>query len=407
MVSISDTRKPGCLRKGFTLCVGLAFGLLAHGQTSWPDIRMEQGEGIRFEAKERSLSLNLSLRTFTQLTYDLDQDFHLTNHSEEIRRVHLVFTGHLFSPKLTYALLIGFAPNDHKPLPNGNSNLLRNAFLCYRPNPHWEFTFGQKKVQSNRAFIDLGLALSFVGRSIVSQQFNTDFDFGLFGEYHTTLGKQAPLKLKASITTGEGRNFGAADRSSGFAYTGRVELYPLGSFKHRGEQYEGDFERERQPRLMIGAGYSHNDRAVRLHGQLGNLMPEAETRTQGLYFVDAAFKWQGFAIEADFMGRHCTNPLFLSDPESFIFTGCGFNGQTSYLFRHNWNVALRNATLFPEQKIRSVIGYQRSNQTSLGIAKLLHGHHFKVQADASFTCRAQASQPYDRWQFRFAMEMDF
>lgn len=72
--------------------------------------------------------------------------------------------------------------------------------------------------------------------------------------------------MKASITTGDGRNF-RLSTNSGLAYTARVELFPLGRFKALGDVTEGDFEREETPKLMIAGAYSYNDRAARIQGE--------------------------------------------------------------------------------------------------------------------------------------------
>lgn len=204
---------------------------------------------------------------------------------------------------------------------------------------------------------------------------------------------------------GEGRNWGKSSSQSGFAYSGRLELFPLGSFKGKGEAFEGDYEHEEQPKLMLGGGISYNDKATRLNGQTGDFLPNGETRSLKSYFADLVFKYRGFAFAADFMGRACSDPLFDAAPETAIFAGKGVNVQASYMLPKHWSLALRNATLFPDEEICPVVGYKQFNQTTLGITKYLMGHNFKVQADASYNHRTEALAGYDRWQFRFVLEV--
>ena len=117
---------------------------------------------------------------------------------------------------------------------------MRDAIVYYVPNATWNIGFGQTKIKANRARINSSSALQFVDRSIVNSEFNLDRDFGFFGEYNMRGGEGFNLSAKGSVTLGEGRNWGSSS-NGGLAYTGRLELYPLGRFKSKGDVMEGDF----------------------------------------------------------------------------------------------------------------------------------------------------------------------
>jgi hypothetical protein len=102
------------------------------------------------------------------------------------------------------------------------------------------------------------------------------------------------------------------------------------------------------------------------------------------------------------MGRICDNPLYSGD--LFTYAGKGVNAQTSYIFRKNWEVALRNSMLLPDAKVRPMVGYSGFNQTTFAVTKYLIGHSLKVQADASYNYRTEALNAYNRWQLRFVLE---
>ena len=366
---------------------------------------IEVGKGVSFQARNKTFGMTMRARMQSLLEFDLDEDFHHTMTDAEVKRIRLNFEGYVLSPKLLYSIQLGFAPNDMKSAPNGNSNIVRNAILYYKPNSHWNFGVGQAKIKVNRAHSTSSSALEFVDRSIVDGQFQLDRDFGFFGEFYHTVAGSLDVAAKASITMGEGRNWGKSSSQSGFAYTGRLELFPFGSFKGKGEALEGDYEHEEQPKLMLGGAFAYNDNTTRLHGQTGDFLPDGETRSLKSYFADLVFKYRGFAFAADFMGRACTNPLFATAPETAVFAGKGVNVQASYMLPKHWSLALRNATLFPDEEIRPVVGYKQFHQTTLGITKYLMGHNFKVQADASYNHRTEALAGYDRWQFRFVLEV--
>lgn len=271
--------------------------------------------------------------------------------------------------------------------------------------PVYKIGFGQTKIKANRARINSSSALQFVDRSIVNSEFNLDRDFGFFGEYNMRGGEGFNLSAKGSVTLGEGRNWGSSS-NGGLAYTGRLELYPLGRFKSKGDVMEGDFEGEEQVKILVAGAYSYNHKASRLKGQRGAVMPDDATRNIGSYFADFILKYRGFAFYTDFMGRSCDRPLFDPQSNAFVYSGQGLNIQTSYLFDKKWEVALRNSTLFPEHEVQPFAGYKRWNQTTVGITRYIIGHSLKVQADMSYNHRSESFDPdYNRWEIRFQLEL--
>ena len=335
---------------------------------------------------------------------DFDDNFSLQETQARVKRLRWRFDGYIFSPKLLYSIQLGFTPYDSKVLPNGNQNIVRDAMIYYMPNANWNIGFGQTKIKANRARVNSSSALQFVDRSIVNSEFNLDRDFGLFGEFYKPLIGDFNMAAKASITLGEGRNW-SSSKQSGFAYTGRLELYPFGRFKSLGEVAEGDFERESNVKVMLAGAYSYNDKATRLQGQNGAIMPNGETRNLHAYFVDFILKYQGFAFYTDFMGRSTSQPLFNNEASPCIYKGNGVNVQTSYLFPSNWEIALRNSTLLPAKEVQPIVGYKKHNQTTLAVTKYLIGHSLKIQADASYNTKRASVEPYNRWQLRFQVEL--
>ena len=51
------------------------------------------------------------------------------------------------------------------------------------------------------------------------------------------------------------------------------------------------------------------------------------------------------------------------------------------------------------------MGYKNYNQTTVAVTKYLIGHSLKVQADASYNHQSEALLPYNRWEFRFQVEL--
>ena len=209
---------------------------------------IEVGKGISFEPKDKKYRMTMRFRMQNMLAFDFDRNFSHTDTEARVKRLRLRFDGYIFSPKLLYSIQLGFTPYDSGDLPNGNTNIVRDAMVYYMPNDNLSIGFGQTKIKANRARVNSSSALQFVDRSIVNSQFNLDRDFGFFAEYYKPLVNDFNIGLKGSITLGEGRNWSESNKG-GFAYTGRVELYPIGRFKSLGDVAEGDFEREERPKI--------------------------------------------------------------------------------------------------------------------------------------------------------------
>ena len=365
---------------------------------------IEVGKGISFSPKDDSFKTTIRFRMQNLVGASFDKSMGVTEVNGQVRRLRLRFDGFIFSPKFIYSIQLGFTGSDAKPTPNGKSNLILDAIAYYKPNSSWNLGLGQAKIKANRAMLNSSGSLQFVDRSIVNSEFGGDRDFGLFGEYYYGGIDKFALAALASVTLGEGRNWGASN-NGGLAYTGRLELFPLGRFHAKGEYVEGDTYHEETPKIMLGAGYSFNHRSQLTRGMKGSMLPGDETRNIGSYYADMIFKYRGFSFNADYMGRHAADPVGFAS-SSFVYTGSGVNVQASYLFDRKWEVAIRNSSMLPSREVRSFAGYKVWNQSTLGVTRYIIGHSLKLQLDLSFNQMAEPASPdYDRLAVRFQLEL--
>ena len=397
----------GYLRFGILLLTLLPGTAVQAGARQADSVRRtataEVGKGIVYRSPGEGFSLTMRLRMQSFVGLDFGRDFAFREIEARIKRLQVKLDGYVYTPKLIYSIQLGFT--GHAANARSNANIIGDAILYYRPSPAWNIGLGQAKVQANRAQITSSGLLEFVDRSIVDDQFNADRDFGLFVQYVLPRAKGFTFTAKSSITLGEGRNWGRST-NGGLVYTRRVELYPLGRFKEKGESSEGDLAHEEQVRILLAGAYSYNRKAVRTQGQRGDLLPDDASRNLRNWYADLLLKSRGFSCCADFMGRSCRPPVFDDEARTWIYAGWGFNVQAGYVIRKRWEIALRRSTLFPRREVQARAGYQCRSRTSLGISRYIVGHAIKMQADLSYDRRTRAvSNDYDRWAFAFQLEM--
>jgi phosphate-selective porin OprO and OprP len=345
-------------------------------------------KGIEFIGKDSLFSMRIQFRMQNRaafLTRD-DKDFSAGSYEFRVRRLRLKLEGFVYSPKLTYKIQLAFSRGDmdwdmtQESQVNTSVNIVRDAVVYFEPWKDLKFGFGQTKLPGNRQRVISSGDQQFADRSIVNATFTIDRDFGFFGSY-----KRNYFTVSASLTSGEGRN--SSGSNSGLSYTGRIEALPFGAFADKNDYQEGDLAREQKPKLSIGASYNFNDDAVRAGGQLGrDLYTKTDMET---FSLDLLFKYKGFALYSEFMQRNCSNPItYTSDTLSIqpIYAGYGFLQQVSYLFKSNWEVALRYAEVTPFSSVYNnpdftSINLKKNQEFQLGVTKYFYGHRVKVQGN--------------------------
>ena len=155
-------------------------------------------------------------------------------------------------------------------------NIILDAVFFYNLNKNWTFSFGQTKLPGNRERVVSSGNLEMVERTFVNARLNIDRDMGLQGTYTNNINN-VHFAIKGAITSGEGRNFITTDE--GLAYTGRVEVLPLGKFENKGDYSMGDLVREKSPKLSVGFVAHANKGAIRQRGQTGRFLYEPRDLT--------------------------------------------------------------------------------------------------------------------------------
>lgn len=344
---------------------------------------IEDFDGIEYTGDDSTFYINFRFRMQNRLRYTSisGEDLGAESLEARIRRLRLRMDGYIYTPKLSYTIQLGFTRGDQDYDDTDVVNIVRDAVIFYNFTDNFYVAFGQNKLPGNRQRVNSSGELQFAERSLVNSHFNIDRDFGIKAYYSPKVGS-VPFHFKGAISTGEGRVTTTTD--DGLAYTGRAEFLPLGEFTNDGDYYEGDLEYEQTPKLSIGGGYSHNSRTTRVGGQTGIYI--STPLTLNTSFVDAIFKYRGWAYQVEYMKRDTDDP-FTTDLEgelAYAFEGQGVNQQLSYLLNRTagYELAGRYTWIKPHEDISA---YEAQTEVlELGVTKYFRAHRLKMQVNASY-----------------------
>ena len=352
------------------------------------------GKGLfNLVGKDSTWSMKVGLRFQTLATSNWDVSNGLSNPESSmlIRRSRLKFNGFAYSPKLKYKIELGFSNKDESGASEYTSNAPRqilDAVLKWNFSGNFVLWAGQTKLPGNRERVISSANLQQVDRSLLNSKFNIDRDIGIQLRHHFNLTDVFLVKEIFSIAQGEGRNI-TTGNIGGHQYTTRVELFPFGDFKSKGDYKGSDLKFEPNPKLSLGFAYDFNNDASKTRSNQGSYM----LNDTGFYatdistlFIDAMYKHQGFSFMGEYANRNAADAIAKNSDGTLtgdeVQVGTGLNLQTGYLIAKNLEVSARytNITLGRNSAAKAT-----ENQYTLGLSKYIAGHKLKVQTDISYT----------------------
>lgn len=356
------------------------------------------GKGlINFTAKDSSFSVKfaprIQVRTNAMWDHDGDQ-YGKAEYNFLVRRARLKFDGYAFSPKLKYKIELGLSNRDISGANQFNRNTPRyilDAVIMWNFYENFELWVGQTKLPGNVERVVSSGNLQLIDRSLLNSRFNIDRDMGFQLRHKIKATNKFLIREKVALSQGEGRNI-TEGNLGGLQYTGRIELLPFGTFQSKGDYSQSDLKREPEPKLMLAATYDYNQDAVKTRSNLGSFMLREDGTLYetdiSTFFVDAMFKYQGFAVMAEYASRDADAPIALeadgSPTGDIVTVGNSLNVQGSYLFPSNYEFTGRYTTVSYD----AIAGRSDEDQYTLGVSKYIVGHKLKVQSDISYTERA-------------------
>ncbi len=338
-----------------------------------------------------TMKVGLRFQTLATSKWDVNNGLSNPESSMLIRRSRLKFDGFAFSPKLKYKVELGLSNRDQSGASEYTSNAPRyilDAVLKWNFSGNFVLWFGQTKLPGNRERVISSANLQQVDRSLLNSRFTIDRDMGVQLRHHFNLTDTFLVKEIFSIAQGEGRNI-TTGNLGGHQYTTRVELFPFGDFKSKGDYKGSDLKFEPSPKLSLGVAYDFNNNASKTRSNQGSYM----TNDTGFYstnistlFLDAMYKHQGFSLMAEYANRTADDAFAKNSDGSLtgdeVQVGNGLNIQTGYLVSKTVELSGRYTNISLDKEIT---GKGSENQYTLGLSKYIAGHSLKVQTDLSYT----------------------
>jgi phosphate-selective porin OprO and OprP len=367
------------------MITALAFFSWGYLSASEPDISFKFGKGLTITDADSSISMNLafSMQNFIAIEKAYDDDAPV-NTTANVKRARLKFSGFAFTPKLEYTIQLGFGSSDMSRQP------LLDAFINYKPTKHLGIMFGQTKLPGNREGLTSSSSLQFVDRSLSSDLFRLDRDWGL--QLRGNFGNKVIFKPSAAVSTGEGRNIAGANLN-GFCYTVRAELLPLGAFKSRGDYIGADVYREDKPKLAFGAATDLNHNPGTMSGQKGGKDVADSLKTLlTTVIADMIFKYKGLSISGEYLYR-------MAKTGNPYLTGQVFHAAAGYVCKKNFEAAFRFARSFPGDEGNVA----EANHYTIGFSQYFKQHNLKVQTDYTIIDEAGVRDMRGIWRFHFQL----
>ncbi|MDC3399872.1 OprO/OprP family phosphate-selective porin [Schleiferiaceae bacterium] len=354
------------------------------------------GNGLlNFVAADSSFSVKFAPRIQVRYygTSDItDNSLAPVAHDFLVRRSRFKFDGWAVHPNIGYKMEFGLSNNDMSGANEFTKNSPRyilDAIIKWKFAPGFELWAGQTKLPGNVERVISSANLQLVDRSLLNSKFNIDRDLGIQLRHTTKFGDQFISKEKFAISQGEGRNI-ATGNEGGLQYTGRVELFPLGSFAKKGEYMGSSTVREEKLKVMVAYTYDFNADASKTRSNMGDYMFIED----GLYqtnitsqFIDLVVKHQGFSLMAEYANRTAANPIAVeldgTPTGDIVLVGNAYNFAAGYFISEKVEVAGRYTTLSYDD----ITGAAPVAMYTLGLNKFVVGHKLKVQSDISYSTK--------------------
>ncbi len=349
-------------------------------QPKAPKVSAAFGKGVTVADADGDVELNIRARVQLQGAVetnapDADGERAAADTMFLVRRMRVVFQGHVLQKAVRYYFQLGLSTRDMEP------DLLvpvRDAYVEWLGLRDVSVRAGQMKVPHTRERVISSSNLELVDRSNVNAEMNLDRDVGVALFSKDLFGAGRHLRYTAGVFGGDGRNRTA--NRAGLLWAARVEALPFGDF----EDYEfADLERGEKPKLSFGVATAYNQSTVRALSTLGDTFTTGTVDYRHAS-ADVHAKWKGLSIFGEAVYRKADalvvgtkvgsdGGLVTERPRPAL----GYMLQVGATLTRSVDIALRYG------EVRPLDGeiVNRDREIGGGVGWYPRGHSLKIQAD--------------------------
>lgn len=358
------------------------------------------GDGVTVKVGD-AFSLNLKSRI--QLRYQFNESAPAADGSRKqeqlvnVGTLRLIIGGNILSPELTYLVQLALADRDYR---DGAKSPVYDAFFDWKGHRDVSVKVGQYFVPFDRLRTIREAALQMADRSRPVSELTLDRDVGVTFYSDHFLGDKSPFAYRLGVFGGGGTNLSLGKKPGALAVA-RLELRPLGDLD---DDKDGDLDRREKPALALGVAGAANwntnrPRSTTGNGAAPNLVQYTGWLTDYYHLAaDLVFKWQGFALQGEYVWRQASVASFQAKDASgalvvdtngdpvleYTRSGHGWVAQASYVFPVPVEIVGRYSRMYAfsgtdPALIKDVTN--KGNEFGVGLNYYLNGHKAKFQAD--------------------------
>jgi len=352
-----------------------------------PEIKFKgkAGDGLTVEVGD-AFSLNVKSRIQVRYQYHLSPENAAGTRTEDqvvnIGTLRLWFSGKVLVPELTYMIQLALADRDYR---DGAKSPVYDAYLDWAAHRDVNLRVGQYFVPFDRLRTVREWALQMADRPRPVGELTLDRDVGVMYYSDHFLADKSPVAVRAGVFGGGGINLTNA-REPGALFVGRVEVRPLGDID---DDKEGDLDRRKKPGLAVGGGVAANVNTNRQKSTTGTTYVGG-TADYVHAAADLVFKWQGIALQAEYVWREAGEDTIESvdaagNPVTeYTRSGHGWILQGSYTFKPPFEVVGRLSGMYAFEGTDPAYiseADSRGQEVAGGVNYYFNGHKMKLQAD--------------------------
>lgn len=364
-------------------------------ETPKTDISGIPGQGLTVKTGDE-FSLNIRTRMQARYQVQVSQPNAAGDRTLDqivnINTARVYLSGNALIPQLTYLFQLAVAGRDYR---DGATSPIYDAYVEYKPHRDFNLQAGQFFVPFDRLRTVREWALQLAERPRPVSELTLDRDVGIQLYSDHFLADKSPVGFHLGAFGGGGTNL-SLGRKPGALLVGRVELRPLGPID---DDREGDLDRRSTPGLALGAAFAANINTNRARSTTGAAYKSLSTTTNNgrvvdyyHFAADLVFKWQGLAIEAEYLLRNSpqenwtfTDAADKTTPE-YTRTAAGWIAQVSYVLPFPLEFVGRLSRMHaiaPSKTDPALVSElnTRGQEIAGGINYYLNNHRFKLQAD--------------------------